>query len=389
MRALSRPFRLPLVVMAVAVAPVLSAAPFYADGDLINLATIRGAVPTASGNLDGGYAALLGMPLHASYGNELRWQSNSGPAWYQIDLGDTYQLSSYTVYLHSVFSGADLSIKASTTPLSDAQWGALAPLQSATLATLPHNGSSNKGMAGSFPAVPARYVRLELANPVGWTQMILQTVKLTGPNDAVPVNNRISLAQTGWAGAITQWSDPWFTQGGTPGNRTTTVQNDTIIGDDFYLLRTYYTNTGGVGINPGNPADPLVVEPSRFYVTMNDTYMVDTVAWASISDSRRVRDLNLYASYSAAGNDWFLVKALTDLPNTQVTSYYEVTLDQPLPVRRFRFDALTVYTPTPHSTLLIAEGYFSEFYVYGAVPEPAAGVLLGLAGLALPRRRRQ
>jgi hypothetical protein len=360
-------------------APRAAASDYYADGSKINLCTVRGSVVTASPNADGNAPYII----HHPYGIEARWNNAYGPGWWQIQFPETFKVSSikcgYYGETNSVMVSVGYQIQVS---LDGSTWTTVAT-HTGGVTGMPNDGMTGYYTLDAFAAVDARYVRYafsghnggEYGSPIpgSHNQMILNRVSIYGPNNP-PVSTRISLAQSGWAGGSASFSDPWETRVWSGGSNSTSIADASVLVDDFYRLRVYWPNVDGNGQDTQGPPQPLAVEPSRFYVTLNDSYVIHAVAWDGLADSRRIKDIDIYTSPDASGPNWVFQMAVTNVPATTAATHYEVGFPTPTLARRVRFDARHVHNTSVHPALLIAEGYFSEFYVFGA-PPPKSTVL--------------
>jgi hypothetical protein len=347
---------------------------YYADGNRINLGTVRGAIATASANLEGGRNAQYF--LRSAYNNEIRWNNSYGPAWYKLQLPQTYKLSQTRLgYYDSggISRSVGYAVKVS---LDGATWTTVAGYTGAVY-TLTSDEHTSGFTTNAFAPVDARYILLDFAGHNGgetngpiagsWSQLILRKLQFYGPNTNVPVSARISLAQSTWAGGTATFSDPVRTQAGTVSNRYTTIAACPDVVDDYRTLEDYYPNVAGLGTN--SPAgDPLPAEPSRFYVTLNDLYHVEAAGWSSINDARCPKDVDIYTSPDDAGGNWTLQRTIRNLPNAYSNLYYEAVFSLPAPARRVRFDILNGHNGefTPH--LNVYHQWLSELFVYGAPP---------------------
>ncbi len=355
-------------------APTAQAGDFFADGSKINLATARGSIVTASANSQGSHAAIV----HHAYGVENRWSNNYGAGWWQIEFPEPYRVSSmkcgYYSQTNTIMVSVAYEIRVSTDGVN---WTTVAT-HTGGVTAMPHDGMTSYYTLDAFPAVSAKYVRYafsghnggEYGSPIPGShhEMIINRVSIYGP-DNLPVSTRFSLASSTWAGATAAYSDPWNTRLWTGSSNVTTIQAAPNVVDDFARLHNYWPNSDGLGQDVAVPPQPLAQEPTRFYITLNDTYAIHAVGWGSIADSRRAKDMDVYTSPDASGNNWVLQKSLVSLPNTgSPTAYGETTFSAPVNARRVRFDIHRVWNPTVHSLLRIADAYISELYVYGAPP---------------------
>jgi hypothetical protein len=350
----------------------------FLDGSQINLAMTKGVTVTGGGSLWAG-ASLSGF-LRPYYGWDVRWTGGQAPGWVTIDLGRTWQVSSFKLYFHGVITAVtNLTVKTSPVAQSDVEWAALTPAYSfsgSIAGAVPSTGWTANGVAGTFPAVSARYIRFAYDTYAGYSQMIMVNASLYGPNGSVPIDNTISLAQSTWAGATASWSDPWGTLTGAKYARSTTIQPCPTVIDDFYILRQSFPNADGGGTYPvGPPPDPLdllAVEPTRFFITLNDSYLVQRVGWTSMTDNRRPMNVDIYTSPDTNGLSWVLQQTVSNAP----TGYFETNVVTPTMSRCVRIDVLNTYGPVGDARFSIPDCYVGEIFIYGKPPPRGTVVLV-------------
>lgn len=341
-------FMLGAAVLLLAGSRLVPAALFYADGSKINLATVRGTVATSCHNTggEGGPRA----PLHGGYGWEARCGGLLGgdtSVWWQMQLPDAYQVSTYTLAFYSFpYQVRDFTVQTSLTGLSGS-WTTQATVTGNTAATV----------SGSFPAVSARYIRIDsTAFQDANYGMILQKVRFTGPNNPA-ISPAISIAQTSWSGTTVS--------GATWGDINQAADDGTAANWNYGPV---WTHTNGF------PPTPVTL-------TLDDLYPVQWLGITTFADNRAPKDIDVYVSPTLAGTDWTRVLQITNLPRTDGLGnnlYQEFQLERAYDARRVRFDILSNYGST-------SQTYFNEIYLY--VPEPAGVALLVSTVLAWPRRR--
>lgn len=328
------------------------------QGD-VNLATMRGAKLAASKDCITP-ADLVCRPVHTT---ELRYHNNFGPAWWMIEWPRAFRVSQVRIGHRDPMKSEGYRVKVSTGPLDDAGWTKLKPVFefNGPLEKLGHDGLSSGWSVGQWPPVEARFLRIEWLGHNGGERgekgtdhadLIVGKIQIYGPN-AVPITPAFSSSQSAWAGGQVLLEDA---RGG--GKADEAIDDSEPKARGFgYLNHPYATNPGDADLAK------LPAKPAAFIVTLKHTEMVEAVGYSAISPPReeRPRDLKVYTSPHAIGQQWELQKELHDIAGG---SYEEIAFDKPAKAKRVKFVVERLWNRNVDSQKL-AGGYIAELYVYG------------------------
>ena len=357
------------LVLAFCAGPAMAGA-YFADGSLVDLCAFRdNVVNTSSGTSPGVY-----QPLHpVGYADARFNYDGSGTAWWEIEFSSVYNVSNYEFRTYDgLYTSFTYQIE---TSLDGEEWfNRTGPIsQDATV-------YNNKGSAddpidvwtvpglvsGTFDAAAAKFVRFTVLESDGYnfgSTVCMAVAHLSGPN-TVAITPNISLAQTAWAGG---------------GVATLNGNENVYLNDNFQPADRYLY---------GAPYSASANSPAQMIVPLDDQYAVSSVGMSTITDSRRAKDVQIWVSPDAAGDNWILVtnkdgSTYTTFPDATyyVIDFSDISENASYNAQRVRIDVLNTYNGE--------SGFVTQLYVYGApVPEPATMTLLTLGGLTLLRRRR-
>src|SRR5579872_1128900 len=134
----------------------------YESGRLINLATVRGTIATASDNLRKDHPA-AGFLLHKAEG-EIRFDNHFGPCWWMMELPAAYDVSDLRLLFRDVITSVGVQIKvAEEAPVDWAKVPIVASFNGPLV-----RGSSGAGVAElHFNPTKAKFVRVEFVGHNG------------------------------------------------------------------------------------------------------------------------------------------------------------------------------------------------------------------------------
>jgi len=344
------------MALAIAASPAMADVP-YVDDLQFNLCSIRGAVAATSSGRDASGS------LHPAGFLDTRFTPEAGgTAWWRVAFPDTYNVSSYTFVTYgNLYTSMTYQVETSLTG-EDGSW---VPRTGPITLTPGSDGFVTGLISGSFAAVEAKFVRLNFLSYAGYGEAIVGFAQITGLNNNIAVNPGISLVQ------------PWAGVAGTPlltdRDRTDAevpALTDAFVGRELALFGTsYYVGQDG---------------PAQMTVPLNDLYAIHAVGITTMgnpSDDRKAKDVRIYISPDAEGDNWIPVTGIITLPNSPIP-YHEIELNGVHDAQRVRFDILNTHNAD-------GWGYMGQLYVYGGpIPEPATMSLLVLGGLAMLRRRK-
>ena len=372
-----------MIVLGVAVAMTAGpavAATYYANSSQIDLCAFRDNITSSS---SGGAADQVLHPV--GYADTRFSPDSNGKAWWQVDFSGAYSVSDYSfrtygdlyssfTYQIDVFDGEKWF--SPTGPIT-LEPDLTRPITINTGTTLYKKNQpyTSEGetiyyvpgfISGSFPepVENIQAVRFTVLDYSGtYSDVCLAVAHLTGPNENIAVSPNLSLAQTVWSGA---------------GAVTLNGVNTPLLNDNFRPVDRYIY---GVSYSASEAA------PAEIIVPLNDLYAVSSVALSTITDGRTAKDVRIWVSPDAEGDNWILVtnKGKTDHMTLPQQSYHEIDFiniseEAAYDAQRVRFDVLSTYQN--------GSGFITQVYVYGsAVPEPATMTLLTLGGLVALRRR--
>ncbi len=339
----------------------LRAEVYFDDGAKINLAALRGSKVSASKTCITA-ADLVCRPVHTA---EMRFQSNYGPAWWMIQLPQTLRLSSHRIGYRDPMKSVGYRIKTALVPLDEAGWATAQPVFEfrGPLRTSGSDGLSHGWSEGQWPAVDARFVRIEWFGHNGseagrpgrdHPDLIVGKIQLFGPN-RLAITPMVSAAQATWAGGQAALDDAHDGNG-----------NWAAVVDDSQAdpRQGFGSLTAGYVTNPGD-ADlkKLPARPASIIVTLRHTCLVEAVGYSAVAPPRdeRPRDLLVYTSPHAIGQRWELQKELHDIAGG---TYEEIGFDRPARAKRVKFVIPRVWNTRLDGSRL-ASGYMAELYVYG------------------------
>ena len=350
-----------LVLLVLCGAPLQAEEVCFGDGAFVNLAAVRGAKVSASKNCSTA-ADLVCRPVHTT---EMRFRSNYGAAWWMIEWPQSFKLSSHRIGYRDPMKSLGYRIKVSQAPLDDAGWAAVKPVFefAGPVSKLGHDGLSSGWSEGQWPAVEARFVRIEWFGHNGsekgepgrdHADLIVGKIQLYGPN-RVAITPAVSAAQSAWAGGQAALDDA---RGGSSSVGAVIDDSQPDAKGFGYLNQSFVTNPGNADITKKLPA-----KPAAFTVTLKHTCMVEAVGFSAVAPPRdeRPRDLKVFTSPHAIGERWELQKELHDIAGG---AYEELAFDKPAKAKRVKFVIERVWN-TRADAQKLASGYLAELYVYG------------------------
>lgn len=336
----------------------------YVEGAPINLCTVRGAQASGAPRLLGP----AGLALHGVYG-ELRYQSNFGRCYWQLELPTAYQVSGLRTFHRNVITSLGYAVKTSLVPLDEAGWAAVEPAGrfDGSLGKCQDNCSQAYSQL-EFLARAARFVRLEIsghngaetgAKGVGHADLVLGKVQVWGPNNP-ETSPAISLAQSAWARGSCTLNDAQ----GNSGDGAALVDEMEPKAGGFGNVHVAFQARGS-----GVTAAARNEKPASFTVTLARRARIEAVAYASVVRTRtdRPRDLRVYTCAADIGNQWVLQRELKDIAGGE---YEELTFDAPVVAKRVRFDVLRVWNTQEDRNSHWSFGHLAELYVFGTALPP-------------------
>jgi len=340
----------------------------YDSGNLIDLATVRGVVATASDSLRKDQPP-AGFLLHRAEG-EIRFNNNFGPCWWMMRLPGGFEVSDIRLSFRDVITSIGLQIKTADDPPAD--WKSV-PIVAAFDGALQRAASGQHVVELHFNARRAKYVRIEFLGQnggehgagSGHQDLVVSGLQVWGPNDP-PVGSAISVAQSAWADGACTLHDCTTDDRAADGTVTARPPRDCdqLVDDNDpgatgdAVIATFFAK--------GSPATGTeqTDEPARFVVTLKNRVKVTAVAYSATTDDRveRPRDVKIYTSAFTMGDAWRLEKEVRDI---QGGSYEEIALDKPAAAQRVRFDVERVWNSRIDPQRKAAEGHLAQLYVYG------------------------
>lgn len=359
------------LVLGQMASPLPAADIHYENGALINLASVRGVKATASSNLEPG-SEPPSLLLHRGEG-EIRYASGFGTCWWMMELPGPYRVSNVRLAFREVIESIGFTIK--TARELPADWDDVIPVASFHGPLSSQHGT----VTLAFPPVTARFIRVEIqghnggedGNGAGHSDLVISGFQAWGPNDPV-IDPAISVAQSTWAGGKCTEHDcsrDEVKPDGTiiPGRAQDAPDaiddNDPEVGPGGNFESTFYA--------AGSPIQdtPQTGTPASYVVMLKNRTRVEAVGYATMIRSRpeRPRDLKIYTSAYALGDDWTLQKEARDIPGGE---YQEFLLDHPVVAQRVRFDIERVWNHEVDPRTRAATGRIAELYVYGEALSP-------------------